>query len=349
MSTATSFPRPAKVDVAIGLVRQAWRDLCLTNDWKPIPPTDVVPIQSQRAGRKSGVYRLRAIGDGGSDVVAKRCLRDTGDVERNIYERVLPRIGVPALRYYGYLAEPEGEYCWLFLEEAGEAKPLEGDRVLAARWLAKLHTAAAPLAREIPLPESGPDCYLCHLRIGREFLEQTRLMHALHGDQQQALQRLTRCLDELESSWRALSLACDAAPRTLVHGDFARKNLRVRTTPSGRVLLALDWETAGWGPPAADLPHRPTRVRLNRHAAPGQPRSWDGTVSLDEYAACTGGKWDGRREALARLARVGTVFRCVAGVRWAAEQTRCGDAPLGVDRLCWYATLLPQAIAELNR
>jgi hypothetical protein len=324
--------------------------VCLANERIPVSPTAVVALKPQRAGRKSGAYRLEGVGEGGSAIVAKRCTHSTGAVERHVYERLLPRIDLPALRYYGYLEEPDGAFCWLFLEDGGDAKLVEMDREFAARWLARLHTGALELGNEVALPDCGPDCYLSHLRIGRELIGEVLARLAPTDDERQSLQGLRRVFEELESDWAPIRSACDAAPRTLVHGDFARKNLRVRTTPGGRELLALDWETAGWGPPAADLPHSPTRDRRRRRPATAdRPRSWDGTVSLEEYAACSGGQWDGRRRHdLERLARVGTVFRVLAGVRWAAEQARGGGAPRGVQRLCWYAQLLPDAIAELN-
>jgi aminoglycoside phosphotransferase (APT) family kinase protein len=345
-----STAKTKKVDVAFGMATQAWRDVCRSAGREPTAPAAVVPLKCQRPGRKSGAYRLHGAGEDGSAVIAKRCTRATARVEREVYERLLPRIDVPALRYYGYLEEPDGDFCWLFLEDAGEDKLVEADRELAARWLARLHAGAAALADRSSLPDCGPDCYLAHLRIGREIIGDVLPRLAPSDDQRNALERLQRDLQELESRWESVCTACERAPRTLVHGDFARKNLRVRATPAGRDLVALDWETAGWGPPAADLPCAPIRDRSKR--PPGttdRPRNWDGTVSLEEYAACSGGQWDGpRRRDLERLARVGTVFRVVASVRWAAEQTMAGGAPRGVQRLCWYAGLLPRALADLE-
>jgi hypothetical protein len=350
MNTASLLPRPEKVDVAIGLVRQAWRDACLASGRTPIPPTAVIPVKPQRPGRKSGAYRLERGGAGESAVIAKRCTRSTAMVERQVYERMLPRIDVPGLRYYGYLEECEGEFCWLFLEDAGEARLVETDRDIAARWLARLHTGAAVLANEVSLPDCGPQCYLSHLRIGLELISDVLPQLAPMKNERDALESLQRVLEKLQLNWELLTVACESAPRTLVHGDFARKNLRVRSTPSGRDLVALDWETAGWGPPAADLPYTPTRDRRRRlGGTTDRPRSWDGTVSLEEYAAYTGGIWDGpRARGLERLARVGTVFRCIAGVRWAADQMRAGGAPRGMERLCWYAGILPRAVADLE-
>src|SRR5213593_2775934 len=67
--------------------------------------------------KKSAVYRLTGVGSNGSAVIAKRCVAKTGSVERLIYETLLPRLSLPSLRCYGFVPEPEGEYCWLFLED----------------------------------------------------------------------------------------------------------------------------------------------------------------------------------------------------------------------------------------
>src|SRR2546426_5691612 len=38
-------------------------------------------------------------------------------IERTVYEEILPRVTVPSLRYYGFLADPDAEHCWLFRSE----------------------------------------------------------------------------------------------------------------------------------------------------------------------------------------------------------------------------------------
>ncbi len=61
--------------------------------------------------------------------------------------------------------------------------------------------------------------------------------------------------DLLESRWDQLEAMCAGPPWTLVHGDFADKNLRVRQENGRLVLLPFDWGEAGWGPPAIDISH----------------------------------------------------------------------------------------------
>src|SRR5207249_6592353 len=91
--------------------------------WAALNPDRVVPesievLKFKRLESKSAVYRLNGVAPDGSAVVAKRCLAGTASVERIIYEEFLPQMPLPAVRYYGNVEEPGGEFCWLFLENA---------------------------------------------------------------------------------------------------------------------------------------------------------------------------------------------------------------------------------------
>jgi hypothetical protein len=350
MSTAPNNVKPPKTDVAIGLVAQAWRDVRRESDRAPGRTAVITPVKPQRPGRKSGIYRIERAGDGGADVVAKRCLRATGAVERRVHERLLPRLDVPALRYYGYVDEPDSAFCWLFLGDAGETKLVAADRELAAEWLAHLHTSAAALADRVQLPDRGPAHYLTHLRAGRVLIGTMLRQLVLPDEVQSAMRTLLRLSERMESRWATICAPCDAAPRTLVHGDFARQNLRIRDTTCGAELVALDWETAGWGPPAADIPFWPTRYQRPRDPTTDQrPPRWNGTVPLDVYARHAGGQWSGARmRELESLARVGTVFRAVAAVHWAAQEMQGGGTSRAGERMCWAVQLLTRVLAELD-
>src|SRR5215204_3551004 len=247
MNTAPAQVRAAplepKPDLAIGLVTRAWHDLCMSVGRSVTTPTAVVPIKSQRVGRKSGVYRLEGVGEGQTAVIAKRCALSTATVERVVYERVLPRVGVTQLRYYGCLLEPAGGFGWLFLEDAGQSKLSAMDGALAAQWLAQLHAEAAALVQEVSLPERGPAHYLEHLRSGREIVCMSLEELALSEQERRQLQAFQRVADQLEGRWESICGICAAAPRTLVHGDLSGKNLRLRRTEAGAQMVALDWET----------------------------------------------------------------------------------------------------------
>ena len=341
MSAVPQTPVPTRPTHAPDQAARAWRAACAATGRRAQGTPAVTPLKTQRPGRKSVVYRLAGAGDDGSDVVAKHCTRSTGAVERLVYERILPRLDISTGHYYGYWDDHDGEFCWLILEDAGERKLAVTDRELAAEWLARLHTGAQALTALAPLPDRGPSHYLSHLRAGRALVRALLDDLQMPDDVTAAAHAILRLADRLESRWQSVCSSCDAAPRTLVHGDFCRKNLRLRTNAGGPQLIALDWETAGWGPPAADIPFSPTRCL--------RPHQWDGTVPLDAYARHAAERWDGpRMRDLERLARIGILFRAIAGVRWAAEKIQGGGMAKGGEQLCWAANLLTGVLAELD-
>jgi len=266
-------------------------------------PTGVAPL---RESEKSAVYRLEGAGPGGSAVVAKRCRAAAARIERTVYEEVLPRVPVTALRYYGH-AEGDGDgTCWLFVENAGGARlslDLDAHRVLAAHWLALLHTAAARVGAATRLPDRGPAHYLAHLRAARLAILHGRANPALCSDDQDVLEAIVRQCDALESRWHRVEEWCAATPATLVHGDFRPKNVHVRADGAGARLLAMDWETAGWGAPAADLA-----------SARGLPIE---LVDVATYCSDVRESWPGLDvRSIQRLVHVGRIFRRLAALDW---------------------------------
>jgi hypothetical protein len=203
------------------------------------------------------VYRLKGVGPGGSAVIAKQCEQVAGITERTIYEEILVRLPVPTLRYYGVVEEPDGAFCWLFLEDAGTqwcSPHISEHRALAARWLGFMHTSAARLATTARLPDRGPDHYLRHLQLARDRIQRTKVnLVALGPDDLAVLESIVSRFDALEACWRKVERFCGSTPKTLVHGDFQGKNMRIRHDQSGIALLPFDWEMSGWGTPAADL------------------------------------------------------------------------------------------------
>ena len=206
--------------------------------------------------RHSTVYRLSEVRQDGAKVIAKRCRVATARIEHAIYEELLPLTGMPALRCYGMLEEPEGEYCWLFLEDAAGVRyspQLPHNRALAGCWLAETHLAAVSAGLKSRLPDRELDHYLRLLRGCRVMLLHHLESSALSAEDAAVFRNVAAHLDALESLWGELEEICDVMPRTLVHGDFVNKNLRIRDSAAGPVLLVFDWEFAGWGVPAADL------------------------------------------------------------------------------------------------
>src|SRR5206468_164689 len=175
---------------------------------------------------------------------------------RAVFAEILPQLTVSALRYFGFMEEPDGECSWLFVEDAGgkehAPRPEEhGD--LIARWLGLLHVEAARVAAAARLPERGPDHYLEHLRSARATIVRNLGNPLLRAEDLAGLGNIVSGCDFLEARWNRIERFCDALPRTLVHGDLVVKNMRVRLGRAASALLVFDWETAGWGVPAPDL------------------------------------------------------------------------------------------------
>ena len=255
---------------------------------------------------KVATYRLSGIGPGGAAVIAKRCRTPTAKVERMIYTEILPRLPVSALHCYGFAEAPDGEFCWLFLEEAsGEPySPQRADhRALAGRWLGRLHVAALSAEMKARLPDRGPSHYLQRLRGVRATVGEHLGNPALPADDLSLLQTVAGHCDTLESHWDEVEACCAAMPRSLVHADFVIKNLRVRAGLTGPELLVFDWELAHWGVPATDLAQivgRTASPDLNVYGSAVQ-RDFGGLDARD----------------IQRLADCGKLLRVVDELYWA--------------------------------
>ena len=274
--------------------------------WRRLAPGSAQPrcITMLREREKGAVYRLDGAGADGSTVVAKHCRTAEGAVERAIYEEILPRLPVTSLRCFGHVAESEGS-CWLFLElvEGVRFSPsLESHRVLAARWLAALHTSAADDATAPTLPDRGPAYYLRHLRAARPALA-SAAANAVAGSERELLCDVGAQCDLVEDHWEEVEEWCAAMPSTLVHGDFRPKNVHVKSGAEGLRLVAMDWETAGWGPPAADV----ASIR-----GPDGERG-----ALETYASLARERWPTLGvDAVLRMVEVGKLFRRLAAIDW---------------------------------
>ncbi|MBI4317239.1 MAG: aminoglycoside phosphotransferase family protein [Chloroflexi bacterium] len=276
--------------------------------WSQLHPERVRPdwIESLKGRwertRTSTVYRLAGVGLQGSDVIAKRCRRACGASERIVYERVLPHLPVPTPHYYGFVEEPDADFCCLFVEDAGEniySPEVEEHRTLAARWVGILHASAARLNVATCLPDRGPAHYLAHLRAACGTILQNMANPALTADDVEVLKTIVSHCEILASRWGQVERFCDGVPRTLVHGDFKKNNVRIRANQGRMQFVAFDWEYAGWGVPAEDL-------------AALQP-----TVDMSVYWSVARDHWPHMDfEAAQRLLFVGKVFRCAATIDW---------------------------------
>jgi len=280
------------------------------NAWNHLLPRRVVPewIEILHEKEKSSVYRLAGVGLRGADVIAKCCLATTALVERTIYEDVIPRLPITALHYYGFVTEND-QFGWLFLEDAGRERfsPLrEEHRTLAAHWLGCVHTAAARVAPAAQLPDRGPKHYLTHLRTARRTILSNLANPALSPGDRGLLETIVSQCDVLEGRWSQVEQCCAGMPPTLVHGDLRPRNVHVRAGPAGTDLFALDWETAGWGVPAADL-------------APSRDLPPAYQVNIADYWPIARECWPGVDiQAIGQIVHIGRIFRRLAAINWAS-------------------------------
>jgi hypothetical protein len=280
--------------------------------WRVLQPgrteAQSIEILKERK-RKSGVYRLAGVGLGGAAVIAKQCWHETGAIERTMYEAVLPHLPLPHLHYYGFVPSDAG-WCWLFFEDAGEERYSprnEEHRVCAALWLGMMHVFAARVPAASRLPGRGPNYYLARLRSARDSIQHILTHFALKSGDRILLGSLVSQCDLLETQWDLVEKFCEMTPRTVVHGDFVDKNLRIRASSSGITLLPFDWEVAGWGLPAADLTQRvdPTAVSC-------------ADADLTAYWSIVQHSWSQLdAHAIGALANLGMIFRLIDAINWA--------------------------------
>jgi aminoglycoside phosphotransferase (APT) family kinase protein len=122
-------------------------------------------------------------------------------------------------------------------------------------------------------------------------------------------------------------------PRTLVHGDFIKRNLRVRPVETGPDLLPFDWEDSGWGVPAVDLAWRPLGA----------------SADLIAYWEVVRHHWPGvDLPTVRRWAALGTLFRSLAGADWDAPKLATPWVQKGVMRLTIYQDALADALRALG-
>ena len=285
---------------------------------------------------KTAVYRLAGVGPGGCAVVAKRCRPESARVERTVYERVLARLPVHGLRYYGCVEEPAGRCCWLFLGELVADKysaALEEHRRLAGRWLGLLHTSVAPHAGTVPLPDRGSGHHRECLDRVRATVLRNMTNPALSPDGAAVLESMVARCDALAAWWGRVEKLCSGMPQTLVHGDFVKRNLRVRNGPDGPDLLVFDWENAGWGVPAVDL----------------TGATFSGDPDLAAYWSVVSEVWPGIDvSAVERWAALGTVFRFLVGADWDVPALATPWIEKAVSRLSAYQRALAGAVRTLG-
>ena len=269
--------------------------------WRAVDPKGVVPERIEVFCDAANwlLYALLGAGPAGSTVFAKRRLISVAATERTVYERILPLVPLATPRCYG--CTEDGDYVW-FLLQAVDGLPYDESNpehlAMAGRWVATLHTSTASLVSSTPLPEAGPERYLTHLVKGRErLLRRLEDSRVLDTDGRSTVENAIAQFDDIEACWPSVRALCQDAPTTLVHGDFRPKNVFVHR--DGTELVAFDWETAGWGPPAADL----TKIDVPSYARTVR-ESW-GAVSV---------------ETIREWSAVGHLFQTIAAIDWKSTE-----------------------------
>jgi ATP-binding cassette, subfamily B, bacterial len=288
--------------------------------WRQLHPDRVVPDRITPAKFKPNkprpnltVYRLEGVGVDSAAVIAKRCTQGGGQIERTVYERILPHVPLAGPRYYGTVSgsheDRAEDVCWLFIGEIQGEKydMLRPDhRAAAARWLGILHTEAQSAADQAGLPDGGPSRYRDQMRATRDLIRAQVDNPAFSAEDVAFLDVLVARFDELDEDWDRLARACTGLPPTLIHGDFNAKNLRVQASPQGAQIGAFDWEDAGRAVPGIDLAQAvDPSCRIS--ASPDLATYW--AVIRERWPNCD-------QTDIERLATCGAVWRALAVITW---------------------------------
>jgi hypothetical protein len=234
------------------------------------------------------------------------------------------------LHYYGFVEEPNAEFCWLFIEDVSDDEKYnphdDPHRVAAAQWLGIMNKSASGIAAATRLPERGSCHYLTLLQSARDTILANVMNPSLNSDDHALLETILAHCEHLSGNWSQLVSICEGMPQTLVHGDFIKKNIRVRDGQGGIGILPFDWEKAGWGTPAEDI----------------------SKIDIPTYWSTIQGYWRSLTvQALARLAMVGKVFRCLVFLDWLAPRLahRPAEQTMNEMQRCesWLADLIRAA------
>jgi len=288
--------------------------------WRELRPDRVVPDRITPAKFKPNkprpnltVYRLEGVGVDSAAVIAKRCTQRGGQIERTVYERILPHVPLAGPRYYGTVSGSHEDHaedvCWLFIGEIQGEKydMLRPDhRAAAARWLGTLHTEAQSAADQAGLPDGGPSRYRDQMRATRDLIRAQVDNPAFSAEDVAFLDVLVARFNELDEDWERLARACTGLPPTLIHGDFNAKNLRVQASPQGAQIGAFDWEDAGRAVPGIDLAQA-VDPSCRIAASPDLATYW--AVVRERWPNCD-------QTDIERLATCGAVWRALAVITW---------------------------------
>jgi len=280
--------------------------------------------------RKSAVYRLIGAGPTGGNVIAKRCRRSTAVMENEIYACVLNGLDGSKLHLYGVVDDPDPDFAWLFLEDAGDFSFSLTDaehRKAAGRWLAALHSCPVDERVRAMLPRRGGDDYLEILRLAHSIVVAGLANPAFSADQAAVLEAIALQCRRLESRSDLIVEICDAMQASLVHGDLGEKNVRMVVSAGGTSFVPFDWETSGWGCPAIDL----SVVDLSSYSEAARQRCQDIDAARLKRSAC-----------------LGRAFWCLAPIRGEASSLSANWVNSVMGKMRFYQLQIAEAMAEIG-
>jgi aminoglycoside phosphotransferase (APT) family kinase protein len=297
-------------------------------------PIDPERAQVLKSSKKCTVLRIPAMDAHHPNVVVKIGRAVDVDAEIAFYERVAPCLPVEVPAMHFALRLDTGR--WVFMEDAGvdEYRRERPEHVRAmTSWLAAVHREASSTPAT-SMPSRTATHYLDHMASARAAISVSLDEQELGVDDRRLLIEFRMLLDRVRVAWDEVVRVCDRGPITLVHGDLAAKNIRMRPSPGAPRVLVLDWETAGWGWAAPDL-------------ASGS-LGWG--IDLDRYrveAGEAGEAMDGWTERdLRSYAAIGAVLRYLAAADWAARSLRYAPGKRAVSYLRAYSDPLARALAD---
>jgi hypothetical protein len=273
--------------------------------------------------RKSGGAVFRLSGQD-SSLIAKRCTPRAGENERFVYQEILPQLPFSFLCCYGTIPDDDPEFCWLFLEDAGDeeySSEIDHHRVLAGRWLGAIHIGAQQFVNGASLDRRAPGDYRDLLELVVGTIAEHLSHPALSPDERKICSATVAGLDLLKRRWDRIEDLCIGMPTTLVHDDLAEKNARIRSDHGVDNLLIMDWESASWGAPAADLAQFLGGVL---------------TPDLATYTSVVQTCWPLTLADVRLFAEVGTCFRLLSGLAWASWGFQQEQKPRRLYMRQWY-------------
>lgn len=296
-------------------------------------PSKVEPLKETP---ERSVYKLCGVGAPGGEIIAKRSPSGTLDVEKLVYDEILPELGLPSLRCYGLLPSSGSGDDWLFVEAARGAafSPVSREhRALAGHWLGRLHQLLPSAAAAAKLPTRPPIPYYEYIRIARAEFARYRSTDATDAGAVSTLDRIEAQFDLVDDHQEEIGALRAGLPRVPVHGDFVARNARVDVVGDRRVMLAFDWQDAAWGTPEMDLAQ-----------APLPSRGFAGNPDIDTYWLAVRARWPCYDlDALHQLANLATLFRCLVAISWDAPGLGRWGARVGT-RLRYYLDALDSVI-----